>query len=181
MRTVKHILGLILFLYASTSYAKCTSFSFGVNSVQKSEFAFFECESKQVFQNSDLFNSSRKSKTYFVGESVLNKKVNFNKINKALKAIAKRSKKQDIKNLFKSHDLHLTIDKQSYRIDFKSFKSLKKILAYLKKNSAPSNGVFVKNKSFSHIKNNKNKGPVPNLKLKNLRDHYFFAGLYWSK
>jgi len=170
-----------LCLCFESAFAKCTSFSFGVNSVQKSEFAFFECQSKQVFQNSDLFNLSRKSSTFFIGESVLSKKVNFKKINKALKTIIKRSKKQDLKKMFKSHELHLTIGNESYLIDFKSLKALKKILGYLKKNSQPSNGALVKDKSFFQIQNRKNMGPISALKIKTLKDSYFFSGLYWSK
>jgi hypothetical protein len=180
MHKINLLTAFFIFFFSSASFAKCTSFYFGVNSVKKNEFAFFECKTKQVFQNSDLFFKSKNQKNFFIGESKLTKPVDFKKISKALTSIIKKSKVRDLKQIVSTHGFHLTIGKQTYQVDHKNFKNLSSILQYLNKRSKQNNGVLVKNKKFYSIKNRINKGPINSLKLKLAGDFYFYNGLYWS-
>jgi len=149
--------------------------------MKKNEFAFFECSTKQVFQNSDLFFTGKKQKNFFIGESVITKPIDNNKINKALGAIVKKSKKSDLKKILSKHGFHLTINKQTYQIDLRSFNHLRSILQHLNKRGKPQNGVSVKDKKFYSIKNKINIGSVDSLKIKISEKFYFYKGLYWSK
>jgi len=173
------LLFFITLYFPFASHAKCISFVFGISSVEKNELASLDCKNKQVFYNSDIF-INKKEKSYFVGESDLNKKIKFDRITKLLKAVIRASKKAGIKKLLSKHHAHLTVGKVSYKISPKAFKALTQVTNSLSKQSKTKNGVLIKKKKFYKIKNGINRGLVDALSLKSLGKTYHYNDLYWQ-
>ncbi len=173
------ILFLSLSFFGIKSFAVCSSFVYGRHKGALNEFSSFDCKTKKLFYNSDLF-LLRKTDKFFIGELQLSKNTKKLINTKFLKKL----KKTSLKEIKRSHSYYILVNSVFYKLPIKSFLSLKKLTNHKMKKAKKLNGLLItsKKKFPTLIRDSKiSKKAVNFEKLKILDKRFNYAGLYWLR